>query len=242
VIRVAHISKAFGLTQVLSDIHFDIADGERLCIVGGSGSGKSVLLKILLGLEQPDTGEVYIDGRLTTGLRRQEWHSILQTFGVVFQSSALFDSLDILQNVGMRLFEEGKTPRGKIEAAVSIALEKVGLNTRILPLFPAELSGGMRKRVAIARAIIDNPRYLVYDEPTTGLDPVSSQIIDDLMHELGQEPGRTSIIVTHDMSTVKSIASQVIMIHDLSIGFNGSAEAFFASDQEEVRQFRARGN
>lgn len=239
-IRLENISKAFGLTQVLSDIHIDIAEGERLCIVGGSGSGKSVLLKIMLGLEHPDSGEVYIDERATVNLRRPEWHDILESFGVVFQGAALFDSLTILENVGMRLFEEGKTPAASIESAVVRALERVGLSARLLPLFPAELSGGMRKRVAIARAIIDDPRYLVYDEPTTGLDPVSSHVIDTLIHDLGKEPGKTSIIVTHDMYTVKMLATQVMMIYDRRIGFCGSTEAFFQSEQEEVRQFRAR--
>lgn len=239
-IRLEHISKGFGPTQVLTDINLEIDEGQRLCIVGGSGSGKSVLLKILLGLETPDSGEVYIDERATTRLRRTEWHDILQAFGVVFQGSALFDSISILENVGMRLFEEGRIPRREIEAAVVRALEQVGLSARLLPLFPAALSGGMRKRVAIARAIIANPRYLVYDEPTTGLDPVSSQVIDELMQQLGEEPGRTSIIVTHDMYTVKTLATQVVMIHQQRIGFSGSAAGFFESDQEEVQQFRAR--
>lgn len=239
-IRIDHISKSFGANQVLQDIHLDIPDGSRLCIVGGSGSGKSVMLKLILGIEPVDEGEIFIDGQATRNLRRPQWQQILQAFGVVFQGSALFDSATILENVGIRFFEERNLSKAEITELVIASLEQVGLSKNILPLYPAELSGGMRKRVAIARAIITEPRYLVYDEPTTGLDPVSSHTIDHLMEKLGEAPGRTSIIVTHDMYTVKTIATEVIMIHNRKIAFSGSVSDFFTSEQEEVRQFRAR--
>ncbi|MCL4149925.1 UNVERIFIED_CONTAM: hypothetical protein GTU68_021272 [Idotea baltica] len=239
-IEYQHISKKFGEQEVLKDISFQVPDGSRLCIVGGSGSGKSVTVKLLLGLETTDEGEIIIDQQAVRGFSQTEWRNLLQEFGVVFQGAALFDSLNVLENVGLKLFEERSASPSEIKQQVIEALDQVNLSPDILTKYPAELSGGMRKRVGISRAIIDRPRYLIYDEPTTGLDPLSSQIIDDLMTELSKEPGRTSIIITHDMYTVRKLATQVIMLHNQEIIFDGTSADFFSSDLPEISTFLSR--
>ncbi|MDX2286835.1 MAG: ATP-binding cassette domain-containing protein [Bacteroidia bacterium] len=235
------VGKSFGGQQVLREVSCIIPDGAKACIIGGSGSGKSVMMKLLLGLEHPDAGSIRIDGADTSTFRPAEWQAMLAQFGVVFQGAALFDSLTVLENVGIRLYEAGGTPPQAIRAAVLDALERVGLGEAQLHKYPSELSGGMRKRVGIARAILQRPRYLVYDEPTTGLDPVSSLLIDSLMQELAREPHRTSIIITHDMATVELLADLVIMVAHQRLHFTGPPEAFFASDDPAVRNFLARG-
>lgn len=239
-IEYQHISKKFGEQQVLKDISFRVSDGSRLCIVGGSGSGKSVMVKLLLGLETPDEGEIIIDQQSVRGFSQTEWRALLQEFGVVFQGAALFDSLNVLENVGLKLFEERSAPPDEIKKQVIEALDQVNLSSDILTKYPSELSGGMRKRVGISRAIIDRPRYLIYDEPTTGLDPLSSQVIDDLMDVLSKEPGRTSLIITHDMYTVRKLATQVIMVHNQKIIFDGEPNDFFTSAQPEILSFLSR--
>lgn len=239
-IQLRHIYKAFGTQQVLEDISLDIQTGSRFCILGGSGSGKSVLVKLILGLEEIDQGEIFIQNQTSHDFSRETWQQVLANFGVVFQGSALFDSLDVLRNVGLKLFEEKKESPRQIKDKVVEALNSVNLAADILTKYPAQLSGGMKKRVAIARAILHKPTYLVYDEPTTGLDPESAAIIDGLIEDLAQEPERTSIIITHDMHTVKRIATEVAMIHDKKIFFQGSKEAFLASEQAEIQAFLTR--
>ncbi|RMG25867.1 MAG: ATP-binding cassette domain-containing protein, partial [Bacteroidetes bacterium] len=202
-IEIRQVSKSFGEQHILKQVSLDIAAGTRLCIVGKSGVGKSVLTKLVLGLLELDEGDIFIEGTSIRTFGKKEWQAVLKHFGVVFQGAALFDSLTVLENVGIRLFEEGQLSEDEIEGLVVQALARVHLPADILHKYPAELSGGMRKRVGISRAIIHEPRYLVYDEPTTGLDPVNSSAIDELMLELAERPGRTSIIITHDMFTVK---------------------------------------
>lgn len=202
-----------------------------------SGSGKSVTMKLILGLETADKGEVWIDGQNVAMFREQEWQKVLSHFGVVFQGAALFSSLNIRENVGIRLYEEKKFSPKEIVDKVVIALEKVGLKSDILQSYPDALSGGMRKRVGIARAIIHEPRYLIYDEPTTGLDPISSDLIDELILELAQTQGRTSIIITHDFQTVRKTADMIAMLHQKRNYFSGESKAFFASNDPEIALF-----
>jgi len=217
-----------------------IPEGSRLCLIGSSGSGKSVLLRCILGLESIDTGSVEIDGHKTQLMDRHDWRAILDQFGVVFQRSALFDSLSVGENIGIKLYEAHELSADQIEELIVEALAKVQLSADVMKKFPAELSGGMQKRVAIARAIIHRPRYLVYDEPTTGLDPISADRIDELILELASEEGRTSIVVTHDMDSLHKIANQVAMVYEKEIGFSGDPEAFWQSEQAEVKAFLRR--
>jgi len=209
-------------------------------LLGGSGSGKSVLVKLILGLEEIDQGEIFIEAQPVSQFSRAAWQNTLANFGVVFQGAALFDSLNVLRNVGIKYFEERKESSGIIRNKVIKALASVNLEADILDKYPSQLSGGMKKRVAIARAILHQPKYLVYDEPTTGLDPESASVIDELIENLAQAPERTSIIITHDMHTVKNIATEVALIHEKKIFFHGSKEDFFASEEREIRAFLQR--
>jgi phospholipid/cholesterol/gamma-HCH transport system ATP-binding protein len=240
VIKIQHISKAFGNQQILEGINLEIPDDAHLGLVGGSGSGKSVLMKLILGLEKPDQGEIYIDGEPTSQFSTKDWPRVLHRFGVVFQGAALFDSLTILENVGIKLIEDREGTPAEIEDRVVESLRKVNLGPEILHKYPAQLSGGMRKRVGISRAIIHDPTYMIYDEPTTGLDPVSADIIDELILNLTSVPGKTSIIITHDMNTVKRIATQVAMIHQKELLFNGSKDDFLKADHPSIQAFLAR--
>lgn len=242
-IALQSISKGFQDQSVLEDITFRIADGEKLCIIGQSGSGKSVLLKLMTGLLQADAGQLWLDGEEATRFTTKQWNRALLDFGVVFQGAALFDSLTVYENVGIRMIEEGGIAKAEMLERVRKSLEQVGLEPdEVLQKYPAQLSGGMQKRVGIARAIVNRPRYIFYDEPTTGLDPVNSDRIDDLMNALSQEAGRTSVIVTHDMYTVKTIATQVAFIHNRNLHFFGPPAALFASEDAEVAKFLARMN
>ncbi|MEM7369982.1 MAG: ATP-binding cassette domain-containing protein [Bacteroidota bacterium] len=240
-IVLQHIWKQFHEKVVLKDLSLDIPDESRMCIVGGSGAGKSVLAKLILGLIPLDRGQILIDGQSIQKFGKEEWEVILDQFGVVFQGAALFDSLTIRENVGIKLYEKRQFPPDIIRAKVIESLQRVRLGEEILDKFPSELSGGMRKRVGISRAIIHGPRYLIYDEPTTGLDPVSAGAIDELILELSQEAGRTSLIITHDLETVRTIATAVAMIHQGQVGFQGSASDFFSTNLPMVQAFLARG-
>jgi phospholipid/cholesterol/gamma-HCH transport system ATP-binding protein len=240
-IELHDVYKAFGPLQVLRGITLRIPDGENLFIVGGSGTGKSVLTKLILGLEQLDQGDIEIDGQAIRGFSQHDWQRVLQQFGVVFQGAALFDSLNVLENVGIRLYESHHVSAADIRRQVIEALGQVNLSADILSKYPAELSGGMRKRVGIARAIIEEPRYLVYDEPTTGLDPASSEVIDSLIESLARtRPGRTSLVITHDMRSVRRLATRVVMIVEAEIHFDGPVADFFQSEDEVISRFLAR--
>jgi len=240
-IELRGVWKGFGRQQILEDISFQVEDGEKLCIIGQSGSGKSVTMKIITGILKADRGTVIVEGEDITKFRQRDWTRILQHVGVVFQGAALFDSLTVLENVGIRLYEEKKESGETIRRLAAEAVEQVGLKANeVLDKYPAELSGGMQKRVGIARAIIHRPKYLFYDEPTTGLDPVNSSLIDDLMHSLAQDPERTSVIITHDMFTVKTIATKVAFIHNKRLHFYGTPKEMFASSDPVVRAFLER--
>ncbi|TAE56269.1 MAG: ATP-binding cassette domain-containing protein [Bacteroidetes bacterium] len=241
-IEVQGLGKSFDGNAVFRDLNFRISPGDRLCVLGGSGAGKSVLLKLLLGLESPDEGDILLDQRSVKTFRPADWRQMMDRFGVVFQGAALFDSLTVYENVGIRFIEARRLPPAEIKAAVVAALERVNLSEEILDKYPGQLSGGMRKRVGIARAILHRPAYLMLDEPVTGLDPVNAEAIDELVLELASEPGRTTCMVTHDMQSVRKVATLVMMLAEGSVHFWGSPDAFFASDDPVIRAFLRRLN
>lgn len=240
-IELHSISKSFGEQEILRDISLKVVEGDKLAVIGQSGIGKSVMMKLMTGLLKPSNGKVLIDEVDVTAFTPRQWNPLLRDFGVVFQGAALFDSLTILENVGIRLYEERNLQKEVILQQVSDALRSVGLKPEeVLSKYPSEISGGMQKRAGIARAIVHRPKYVFYDEPTTGLDPINSERIDALMQELSSEKGRTSIIITHDMHTVKEIASKVAMIHDKHLHFFGTPKELYASNDPVVRAFLQR--
>jgi len=243
-LKVRQISKAYGAKTVISGLSFEVQRGECLFVVGGSGIGKSVLLRLLTGLETCDSGSLLFDGQELAHADERLWLTVRQRMGVVFQQAALLDSLEIFENVGLRLLHERKTARKDVEAKVENALRQVGLESSVLKLYPAQLSGGMRKRAGIARALVHEPDLLLYDEPTAGLDPVNAHRIDLLIKEL-HLAGRTTIVVSHDLDSVRLLADRVLWLRG-SDGFAWSdSRAFFASDcelfirEKAQRDFRA---
>jgi phospholipid/cholesterol/gamma-HCH transport system ATP-binding protein len=239
-ISLQGVSIELGGRQILSDISFDLPTGSHLCLIGRSGAGKSVLTKLILGLLPLQAGEIWLDDRSVRTLDRVGWQELLGEVGVVFQQAALFDSLSVLENIGIKLYEGREWEAGEIEARAVVALEQVQLSPDLLHRYPASLSGGMQKRVGIARALIHQPKYLVFDEPTSGLDPISAEAIDELIINLIQDEARTTLVVTHDMHSVKRLATHVAMIHDGGLGFFGTQADFFASSREEVQHFLRR--
>ncbi|MEM6479815.1 MAG: ATP-binding cassette domain-containing protein [Pseudomonadota bacterium] len=234
-IRLEGVKKSFGAKQVLRDINLETARGKSCVIIGGSGTGKSVLLKCILGLIKPDAGQILVDGQ-DAGAQKRD--AFLARFGMLFQGGALFDSLPVWQNVAFRLLQ-GSLKKPKEEAR-EIAVEKlrrVGLSADVCDRFPAELSGGMQKRVSLARAIAAEPEIIFFDEPTTGLDPIMSGVINDLIREIVVEMGATAMTITHDMSSVRAIADDVAMLHDGVIQWHGPIEALDQTDDAFVRQF-----
>lgn len=236
VIRIENISRAFGSKEVLNGINLAVDKGESLVIIGQSGCGKSVLLKHLNRLLKPDSGAVYIHDKDISLMPSEELFELRKTIGMLFQSAALLDSLTVGENVGLGLREGWKYSKSEIADMVRDKLELVGLaNTE--NLYPSDLSGGMRKRVGLARAIATNPEILLYDEPTTGLDPITSDIINNLMIELREKLKVTSIAVTHDMTSAYKIADRIVMLYNGKIEFEGTPEQVRNSGNEIVSQF-----
>jgi phospholipid/cholesterol/gamma-HCH transport system ATP-binding protein len=234
-ITLSNVHKSFGAKQVLQGINLTIARGESLVIIGGSGTGKSVLLKCILGLVKPDAGTITLEGQDVAHADRD---AFLARFGMLFQGSALFDSMPVWQNVAFRLLR-GQLKRPQAEAR-EIAIEKlrrVGLSPDAADLFPSELSGGMQKRVGLARAIAAQPDVIFFDEPTTGLDPIMAGVINDLIREIVTEMGATAMTITHDMSSVRAIADQVAMLHDGIIQWQGPIADLDANSDPYVSQF-----
>lgn len=232
-IRVSDLKKAFGSKVVLDGVSFDVAKGESLVVIGGSGTGKSVLLKCLLGLERPDQGEIEI-----AGLIRPRPHALAAHVGMLFQGSALFDSLPVWQNVAFRL-QRGPARLNKAQAR-AVAVEKlarVGLDPAVGELYPAELSGGMQKRVGLARAIAGEPPILFFDEPTAGLDPIMAAVINALIREIVSEMGATTITITHDMRTLRDVADRVAMLHEGRFYWQGTATEALSTDDPVMQQF-----
>ncbi|MEM9709135.1 MAG: ATP-binding cassette domain-containing protein [Pseudomonadota bacterium] len=234
-ITLAGVHKAFGPKEVLRGVDLTVPKGTSLVIIGGSGTGKSVTLKCILGLMKPDQGTITLDGEDVT---RADRDAFLARFGMLFQGAALFDSLTVWQNVAFRLLR-GSLKRPKSEAR-DIAIDKlrrVGLTPDVADLFPSELSGGMQKRVGLARAIAAEPEIIFFDEPTTGLDPIMAGVINDLIREIVTEMGATAMTITHDMTSVRAIADQVAMIHGGKVRWTGSVEEMDQTDDPYVRQF-----
>lgn len=234
-IELTALTKSFGANKVLRGVNLTIPRGQSTVVIGGSGTGKSVLLKCILGLVHPDSGRITLDGE---DVARAERDAFLARFGMLFQGGALFDSFRVWENVAFRLMR-GPKARPKAEAR-AIAIEKlrrVGLKPEVADLYPAELSGGMQKRVGLARAIAAEPEIIFFDEPTTGLDPIMAGVINALIREIVVEMGATSIAITHDMSSVRAIADRVAMLHDGVIKWTGPVAELDATPDPYVQQF-----
>jgi phospholipid/cholesterol/gamma-HCH transport system ATP-binding protein len=236
VISIQDLRKSFDAHEVLRGITFDIADGETVAVIGQSGCGKSVLLKHIIGLMKPDSGAVIVDGVNVSNARELQLQKLRRHLGFLFQGSALFDSMTVMENITLGLREHDERDREKLARITKEKLALVGLKN-IEDAMPSDLSGGMKKRVALARALAGEPRYMFYDEPTTGLDPVTSDQIDALIKDLTSKLKVTSIIVTHDMFTVERIAHRVIFLYEGRVYFDGSPEAFERSDDPVCGQF-----
>ncbi len=235
-IEVQDVKKRFGPSQVLQGVTFSVARGEAITIIGRSGGGKSVLLKHLVGLLTPDSGEVRIDGQDIACLNERQLQPIRRKFGMLFQGAALFDSLTVEENVGFVLYREAKQSPKEIAERVAEVLDLVGLNG-IQKKKPAELSGGMRKRVGLARAVAYCPEILLYDEPTTGLDPISSDTIDQLIIRVVEKFKVTSIAVTHDMRSARRIGKRILMLHQGRIYADKTPDELFASTDPIISRF-----
>ena len=234
-ITYENIHKSFGSNHVLRGVNLTVEPGESMVIIGGSGTGKSVLIKTVLGLVQPDKGRILVDGQDVTKVKRD---AFLSRFGMLFQGGALFDSMPVWQNVAFRL-QRGALKRPAAEAR-EIAIEKlrrVGLAPEVADRFPAELSGGMQKRVSLARAIAAEPEIIFFDEPTTGLDPIMSGVINELIREIVVEMGVTAMTITHDMTSVDTIADKVAMLHRGTIQWCGPRAQMAQSGDPYVDQF-----
>lgn len=235
-IRIKELHKSFDNQKVLSGIDLEINDGETIAIIGRSGCGKSVLIKHIIGLLKPDSGSIEVDGNVVNELNEDELYELRKNFGFLFQGAALFDSLTVEENVGLALIENTRMKRNEIRKIVNEKLELVNLSG-INDKKPAELSGGMKKRVGLARALVTNPKYIIYDEPTTGLDPISSDTIDQLIYDLSKKLKVTSIVVTHDLVSVRKVADRVAMIHNGKIYFDGSFDDFVETDDPVIQNF-----
>jgi len=236
-IALVGVEKSFGRKRVLDGIDLTVAPGESLVIIGGSGTGKSVLIKCILGIMRPEAGSIRIDGAETVGLRRRGREQVMRKFGMLFQGSALFDSLSVWENVAFGLVQGRGMDR---VAAREIALKKlaaVGLGPEVATLSPAELSGGMQKRVALARAIAAEPEIVFFDEPTTGLDPIMADVINRLIVSSVRELGATTVSITHDMVSARRIADRIAMLHKGRIVWQGPASEIDRSDNPFVDQF-----
>ena len=240
-IVLRNIYKAFGDNVVLDGVDFDVQRGETVALLGPSGVGKSVLLKHINGLIPPDEGEVEVDGMSVPHLHRKELAALRQRVGYVFQYGALFDSMTVYDNILLGITDETcANDLGYCAVRVIECLELVNLAPDVASKYPAELSGGMKKRVGIARAIAGQPTYLLYDEPTSGLDPVNAEIIDSLVGKLQRELGVTSVTVTHDVRGAFKVADRIALLHEGKIRAFGTPEELVASDDEAVRKFLER--
>ncbi|MBN1939804.1 MAG: ABC transporter ATP-binding protein [Candidatus Aminicenantes bacterium] len=235
-IRFQDVHKAFGPNRVLTGLDLDIRTGETIVVIGQSGSGKSVLLKILIGILDPDRGKVFVDDIEVTAQDREERQSTARKFGMLFQAAALFDSMNVGENVAFGLRRRADLDEAAVSAIVADSLAKVGLRG-IESLMPHELSGGMRKRVGLARAIAYKPEIILYDEPSTGLDPIRADAINDLILVLQKEMGVTSIVITHDMVSANKVADRIAMLYDGRIIAVGTPEEIRHSPDPVVQQF-----
>jgi phospholipid/cholesterol/gamma-HCH transport system ATP-binding protein len=236
-ISLTKVSKSFASKQVLRGINLDIFAGKSLVIIGGSGSGKSVLLKSIVGLIQPSDGVIKLDGKDVSEFSAQQRSQMMNKFGVLFQGGALFDSLPVWRNISFSLMQTKNISKAEAYDLAISKLASVGLSGEVANLFPSELSGGMQKRVALARAIAHDPEVIFFDEPTTGLDPIMADIINDLIVECSKKLGATTFTITHDMRSAKKIADKVAMIYEGKIIWHDNVDNMEKTDNEYVRQF-----
>ncbi|MCB9988212.1 MAG: ATP-binding cassette domain-containing protein [Rhodospirillales bacterium] len=243
-LQLCGVKKAFGKNRVLQGVDLQIPQGKSMVVIGGSGTGKSVMLKSVLGIIAPDEGSILIDGHETIGISAKERDRMMRKFGMLFQGAALFDSMKVWENVAFGLVQgRGMNRRDAYDLAIE-KMAAVGLSKDVGDLFPAELSGGMQKRVGLARAIAANPEIIFFDEPTTGLDPIMADVINDLIVKCVKELGATALSITHDMASARKIADYVAMIYHGKIIWCGPVEELDDSGNEYVDQFihgRARG-
>jgi len=235
-IEVRKLSKSFGARPVLVGVDLTVEEKKTLVVIGRSGCGKSVVLKHLIGLLKPDSGQVLVDGEDITGLPERKLTAVRRKIGMLFQSAALFDSMSVEGNLAFPLREQGIRDEKEIDARVAEALEMVELGGEQLKM-PADLSGGMRKRVGLARTIVGRPRCVLYDEPTTGLDPITSDSINHMIRRLQRRLGVTSIVVTHDMKTAFHCADRIALLHEGRVHFDGSVEEMKASTDPVITDF-----
>jgi phospholipid/cholesterol/gamma-HCH transport system ATP-binding protein len=237
IVVIKDLHKSFGDNEVLKGIDMVCRRGETTCVVGGSGAGKTTLLRLIVGLEKPTSGSIYIDGEDIVPMGERDLNRVRKKCGMVYQYAALLDSITVLENVAFPLVEHTKLGRQQIRARVVAKLRALGLDETVLGKYPAELSGGMRKRVGVARALMLDPPILVYDEPTSGLDPLTSRAVDDLIDETRQQFGVTSIVITHDIASCFRIADRVLMLDRGKIVASGTPEEFAHGAGEAARDF-----
>ncbi|MFN3613812.1 MAG: ABC transporter ATP-binding protein [Rubrimonas sp.] len=237
-IEMTGVRKSFGANHVLRGVNLSVDPGRSLVIIGGSGTGKSITLKCVLGIVAPDAGVIRVDGEDVTRARGRQREQLLDRFGMLFQGAALFDSLPVWKNVAFRLLSGSrKLPAAQARAVAIEKLRRVGLSEAVADRFPAELSGGMQKRVGLARAIAADPEIIFFDEPTTGLDPIMADVINDLIRDLVTEMGATAVTITHDMGSVRKIADEVAMLHEGVVQWRGSIARLEDSGNPYVDQF-----
>ena len=237
IIEVKNLTKSFNDTMVLNNINFKLLEGESLAIIGASGSGKSVLLKNIIGLLKPDKGSIKINGVEMVNLKRSIKEKILLDLGITFQHGALFDSLQNWENIVFKIRNKEKLSNKNAKKLALSIIKRLGLNSEILTLYPSEISGGMQKRVAIARAICGDPKVLLFDEPTSGLDPVTGSLIDELIKTAVKTVGGSAITITHDMASVCRIADKVILIDKQTISWSGTPEDMLKANNPKIKDF-----
>ncbi len=236
-LKLTGVHKSFGSNHVLNGVDIAVEPGKSLVVIGGSGSGKSVMLKSVLGIVQPDQGSITVDGQETVGLGPKDRDAVMRKFGMLFQGAALFDSMKVWENVSFGLMQgRGMDKRSAHEIAIE-KITAVGLKPEVGDLYPAEISGGMQKRVGLARAIATSPEIIFFDEPTTGLDPIMSDVINDLIVKSVKELGATALSITHDMASARKIADHIAMIYEGRIIWHGPVDDLDHSGNEYVDQF-----
>lgn len=236
-IKITNLHKAFGRKVVLDGVNLEINKGESLVVIGGSGTGKSVLIKCIQGLLSPDKGSIIIDNEETVDVDSSAREELHGKMGMLFQGGALFDSLSVWENVAFSLLENRKMPPKEAKQEAVKVLRQVGLSPEVADQYPSELSGGMQKRVGLARAIATKPEIIFFDEPTTGLDPIMADVINDLIIESAKKLGATTLTITHDMASVRKIADKVAMLYNGKIIWQGTVDEMNNTDNAYVKQF-----
>ncbi len=236
-IELQNVKKSFGTKTVLNGIDLSVSQGESMVIIGGSGTGKSVMLKCILGLMKPDTGKIFIDGKDVSTFDAKERQNQMKKFGMLFQGGALFDSMKVWENIAFGFVQGQQMNRDEAHKIAMEKLRQVGLTPQTGDLFPAEISGGMQKRVSLARAIATNPEIIFFDEPTTGLDPIMADVINDLIVDCVKDLGATAVTITHDMTSARKIADKIAMIYEGQIIWTGDVKTLDTSNNDYVEQF-----